>query len=132
MCYAFLSFTLHIASPASPANIQASQYVIGKELPSTVANDCAAIRRPQSPHLHVTDMRLRVRDLAHLYHYYLHGERGSRAPAASPRAADAPPTPRSLPAISVRYVANGRELWGVDLADVKDDMESRFLQARAA
>ena len=80
--------------------------------------------------MRLTDTEFHARDLAHLYHYYLHGERGSRAPAASPRAAGAPPAPRSLPAISVRYVANGRELWGVDLADVTDDMESRFLQAR--
>lgn len=95
----------------------------------------AAIKRPQNTRSVCSPLTydLRARDLAHLYHYYLHGKRGNRASAASPGAADAPPRlPSSLPAISVRYVANGRELWGVDLADVKDDMESRFLQARVA
>ncbi len=66
------------------------------------------------------------RDLAHLYHYYLHGETGNRAPPGSQRAA--PQAGR--PAISVRYVASGREQWAVDLTDVADDLESRYLQAR--
>ena len=70
------------------------------------------------------------RDLAHLYHYYLHGERGNRPPAGSQPARDPPAHSADRPTISVRYVANGREQWGVDLAAVTDDLESRYLQVR--
>jgi len=30
----------------------------------------------------------------------------------------------------VRYVAGGREQWAVDLTNMADDLESRYLQAR--
>ena len=102
------------------------------------------------------------RDLAHLYHYYLHGQYGNIAcdidkteaaapqPAAARRgkrksrspAGDAQqptqmkssmlPSGQAIPSIIIEHHAEGSQVWEANLADVNDDTESLYLQAQQA
>ena len=100
------------------------------------------------------------RDLAHLYHYYLHGEygniefknsgeepvaakakgkRGKRktpSPNASPgrpkEKSSTLPTGQAVPDIVIAHVAEGDPNWEAHLVDVNDDTESLYLKAQQA
>lgn len=102
------------------------------------------------------------RDLAHLYHYYLHGEygnitfdstvdeiaaakppqkgkRGKRktpSPDGSPRRpkkkSSTLPTGQAVPDIVIQHNKEGDQTWEARLADVNDDTESLYLRAQQA
>ena len=100
------------------------------------------------------------RDLAHLYHYYLHGQygniacdktegaapqpaaakRGKRKSRSSPGDAQQPvqkkssllPSGQAIPSIIIEHHAEGSQVWEANLADVNDDTESLYLQAQQA
>ncbi|GLC56261.1 hypothetical protein PLESTB_001085700 [Pleodorina starrii] len=79
------------------------------------------------------------RDLAHLYHYYLHGPAGNvggAAGAASGRGDDgapgALPGGEVKPEICVEYLVGSRQVWRRQLAEVDDDLESRYVRAAQA
>ena len=67
------------------------------------------------------------RDLAHLYHYYLHGEQGNRSAGA---AAGSQGRQQAGPAITLQSIADGRLQWSQNLAEVEDDLESSYLKVR--
>ena len=79
-----------------------------------------------------------IRDLSHLYHYYLHGAEGNRGSSSSQRPGQASQRPgagdsaaqEAKPEIVVQCLAGGRLLWRTDLAEVADDPESQYLMAR--
>ena len=72
------------------------------------------------------------RELAHLYHYYLHGEAGNKIPQP-PVSPNAPPCTlpngEPLPCIALRHASDARVLWQRSLVDVDDDLETRILRA---
>ncbi len=76
-----------------------------------------------------------IRDLSHLYHYYLHGAEGNRG-SGSQRPAQASQRPGAVeaaaqevkPEIVVQCLAGGRLLWRTKLAEVADDPESQYLK----
>jgi len=74
------------------------------------------------------------RELAHLYHYYLHGDRGNREPSASNKAngqtRGSLPNGEPLPLITLSHAADAKVLWERRLTDVGDDFESRILQGQ--
>lgn len=102
------------------------------------------------------------RDLAHLYHYYLHGHHGnlgfdsdkteeaaakrapgkkgkrkSRSPAGSPqqpkqKRSSMLPSGQAIPTILIEHHAEGSPSWEASLAEVDDDTESLYLQAQQA
>ncbi|KXZ46758.1 hypothetical protein GPECTOR_41g723 [Gonium pectorale] len=81
------------------------------------------------------------RDLAHLYHYYLHGpagNTGARAPGGAAGGARGDPAPGFLPGgeavpnIVVEYLDGGQPAWQRRLMDVDDDLESRYVRAAKA
>ena len=99
------------------------------------------------------------RDLAHLYHYYLHGEHGNivldssntedaaakpvpgrrgkrKSPTASPqqpkKRSCSLPSGQAIPSIIIEHHTEGSDSWAADLADVNDDTESLYLQAQKA
>ena len=102
------------------------------------------------------------RDLAHLYHYYLHGQHGNiaiecdKTEGAAPQAAagkrgkrksrsptDSPqqpaqkmssmlPSGQAIPSIIIEHCTEGTPVWEANLADVNDDTESLYLQAQQA
>ncbi|KAK9820414.1 hypothetical protein WJX72_010046 [[Myrmecia] bisecta] len=65
------------------------------------------------------------RDLAHIYHYYLHGQQGNRG------AAQAAEGQGGLPDISVQYIADNQPVWQCQLVAV-EDMETQYLKAQRA
>ena len=60
-----------------------------------------------------------------MYHYYLHGERGNLPGGSQSHREEAP-------RISLECIVGRNTLWQCDLADVKDDLESLYLQASHA
>lgn len=97
------------------------------------------------------------RDLAHLYHYYLHGEHGNRLASQVNEAAtqkqgsrkrkshspgDPPPekvqkpatlpSGQKLPEIIIEHTVEGQPSWFAHLVDVDDDPESLYLRAQQA
>lgn len=102
------------------------------------------------------------RDLAHLYHYYLHGHHGnlgfasdstreaaakpapgkrgkrkSRSPTGSPpqpkqKRGSMLPSGQAVPTIIIEHHAEGSPSWEANLAEVNDDTESLYLQAQQA
>lgn len=101
------------------------------------------------------------RDLAHLYHYYLHGEHGnivfdngsteettalsqpakkgkrkSRSPTGSPqqpkKKSSSLPSGQAIPNIMIEHHTEGSDSWEANLADVNDDTESLYLKAQQA
>ena len=101
------------------------------------------------------------RDLAHLYHYYLHGEHGnivsdnssteeiaaqpqpgkrgkrkSRSPTSSPqqpkKKSNSLPNGQAIPSIIIEHHAEGSDSWEANLSEVNDDTESLYLQAQQA
>ena len=78
------------------------------------------------------------RDLAHLYHFYLHGEQGSVAARPPPPGGGAPRPPAALPdgtplpSVRMAHCVNSRELWSAALAEVRDDPVSCILEAQRA
>ncbi|KAL3158052.1 hypothetical protein ABBQ32_011661 [Trebouxia sp. C0010 RCD-2024] len=102
------------------------------------------------------------RDLAHLYHYYLHGHHGnlgfdndnteeaaakrapgkkgkrkSLSPASSPqqpkqKRSSMLPSGQAIPTIIIEHHAEGSPSWEASLAEVDDDTESLYLQAQQA
>lgn len=99
---------------------------------------------PEGPHLPLPDnagsypnplalsLAQVCRDLAHLYHYYLHGERGNRTPSIGDGPASPPTLPggEPLPRIIVSFVADGRAVWRHELAEITDDLETLYLRAQ--
>lgn len=64
------------------------------------------------------------RDLSHLYHYYLHPDDGKKADQT-----DNSPEPKfKTPKILIRCMSGSRLAWEVNLAEIADDMESRYQQ----
>ncbi|GIL94923.1 hypothetical protein Vretimale_1033 [Volvox reticuliferus] len=77
------------------------------------------------------------RDLAHLYHYYLHGPAGNldNSTVTASRDSAAPgvlPGGETKPIIAVEYMEGLRQLWQRDLAEVDDDLESRYVRSAKA
>lgn len=88
------------------------------------------------------------RDLAHLYHYYLHGERGnilvsqeavqqqgSLSGTINPEKIPKPATLSSgqqLPDIVIEHIVEGQPTWYANLTEVDDDPESLYLRAQQA
>uniref|UniRef100_A0A1D2ABE5 SMCHD1 ribosomal S5 domain-containing protein n=1 Tax=Auxenochlorella protothecoides TaxID=3075 RepID=A0A1D2ABE5_AUXPR len=68
------------------------------------------------------------RELAHLYHFYIHGEGGNRGPGSSGRPSPAP----ACPTISIQCIIGDRILWHRSLHEVDDDLESRMLRGQQA
>ncbi len=75
------------------------------------------------------------RELAHLYHYYLHGPQGN-VPASSSsgtrRAGGLLPSGEPAPEVVVEFTCGSRLLWRRSLCEVEDDMESMYLRAQRA
>jgi hypothetical protein len=69
------------------------------------------------------------RELAHLYHYSLHGPQGN-VPGSQP--ARVLPSGEAAPEVVVEYLAGARLLWRRNLAEVGDDMETMYLGAQRA
>lgn len=61
------------------------------------------------------------RSMAHLYHYYLHGEQGNLAGASQH-------SREETPKIVVECIAGTSQLWSCALSDVGDDLETLYLQ----
>lgn len=74
------------------------------------------------------------RELAHLYHYYLHGPQGNLPSTSSGprRAAGLLPSGEPAPEVVVEFTCGSRLLWRRSLAEVEDDMESMYLRAQRA
>ena len=96
------------------------------------------------------------RDLAHLYHYYLHGEHGNRLHTAANQEAAAQqggsrpnsassdagqgkaarptvlPSGQKLPDIVIEHAVEGQPEWYAHLVDVDDDPESLYLRSQQA
>ena len=76
------------------------------------------------------------RELAHVYHYYLHGEGGNRTPMPQEGSSSAPsrtlPNGEPLPLIVLRHALDARMLWERSLTEVDDDLETRMLRAHKA
>ena len=85
------------------------------------------------------------RDLAHLYHYYLHGEQGNRlvSQEAVQKQGSPPETEKmrkavtlssgqQVPDIIIEHIVEGQPAWFANLADVDDDPESLHLRAQQA
>ncbi|PRW58303.1 Structural maintenance of chromosomes flexible hinge domain-containing 1 [Chlorella sorokiniana] len=68
-------------------------------------------------------------ELAHLYHYYLHGEQGNRDGGGKKERL---PNGEPFPEILLRYQVDSRTVWQRRLAEVDDDMETRLLRAQQA
>lgn len=64
-----------------------------------------------------------VRSLAHLYHYYLHGEQGNTP--GSERNQD-------LPSIQLECLAGKAPFWQCSLSEVDNDLESLYLRVSPA
>jgi hypothetical protein len=71
-------------------------------------------------------------ELAHLYHYYLHGEGGNRAGAGAGAAGGLLPNGEPLPDIALQRSADSHLVWRRRLVEVEDDMETRMLRAQRA
>ncbi|KAL4443930.1 hypothetical protein ABPG75_011667 [Micractinium tetrahymenae] len=72
-------------------------------------------------------------ELAHLYHYYLHGEQGNRAAGGSAAMREGRlPNGEPFPDIVLRYQVDSRVVWEQRLAEVEDDMETKLLRAQQA
>lgn len=73
------------------------------------------------------------KELAHVYHYYLHGEGGNRVPAETAPDSSSPirtlPNGEPLPMIVLRHALDARVLWERSLTEVDDDLETRMLRA---
>ena len=61
------------------------------------------------------------RSLAHLYHYYLHGEQGINEGSRQEQHPDAPQ-------VLLKCVSGRSTIWSCDLSDVDDDLESLYLK----
>lgn len=96
------------------------------------------------------------RDLAHLYHYYLHGEHGNRLHTVVSQGPDAQhggsrpnsassdreqqkaarptvlPSGQKLPDIVIEHAVEGQPEWSAHLVDVDDDPESLYLRSQQA
>lgn len=95
------------------------------------------------------------RDLAHLYHYYLHGHQGNRlasqisekpidnqtskrrksnddGPPERMLKPEALPSGQKLPDIVIEHIVEGQPAWYAHLVDVDDDPESLYLRAQQA
>lgn len=91
------------------------------------------------------------RDLAHLYHYYLHGHQGNRLTSQISEEANEKhtskrrksddtgqpermpkPSGQKLPDIVIEHIVEGQPKWYAHLADVDDDPESLYLRAQQA
>jgi hypothetical protein len=73
------------------------------------------------------------RELAHLYHYYLHGPQGNVGSSSSAaRAAGMLPSGEPAPEVAVEFMSGSRLLWRRSLCEVEDDMESTYLRAQRA
>lgn len=70
------------------------------------------------------------RELAHLYHYYLHGEAGNSSTEA--QTGGLLPNGEPLPAIVLQRMADTSVVWERRLTEVEDDMETRMLRAQRA
>ena len=70
--------------------------------------------------MHRVQSRSSGRSLAHLYHYYLHGEQGNVPEADRGRHQD-------LPQIQLQCVVGKAPLWRCRLSEVKNDLESLYL-----
>eukprot|EP00892_Ulva_mutabilis_P012666 jgi/Ulvmu1/9772/UM056_0012.1 len=83
------------------------------------------------------------RQLAHLYHYYLHGPLGNPGAGSNMQHCENSsqqgnhagnqsklPTGDLLPTIVVQYCHNAEIVWSRDLRDVQDDLESLYLAAK--
>ena len=99
---------------------------VGQEADSYAA--CIAVS------LHKTLKAMPCRDLAHLYHYYLHGEQGNRQPggdgsqATAARSSSSQGQPQGGPTITLQCISEGRLQWDRNLAQVEDDLESCYLK----
>eukprot|EP00873_Tetraselmis_striata_P024857 jgi/Tetstr1/445121/TSEL_032919.t1 len=75
-------------------------------------------------------------ELAHLYHYYLHGSTGNLSPSGASQQSRALPGGQLLPHITLQYVHYSRDLetvlWTQDLKEVDTDMESLYLRKKKA
>eukprot|EP00887_Chlorella_sp_A99_P005757 scaffold1.g5757.t1 len=73
-------------------------------------------------------------ELAHLYHYYLHGEQGNRDGGGAAAAAREGrlPNGEAFPDIAVQLCVDTRVVWSKRLAEVDDDMETKLLRAQRA
>ncbi len=69
------------------------------------------------------------RELAHVYHYYLHGEGGNRVREEGVPAPTVLPNGEPLPNIMLRHALDSRILWEKKLTEVDDDLETRMLRA---
>jgi structural maintenance of chromosomes flexible hinge domain-containing protein 1 len=69
------------------------------------------------------------RELAHVYHYYLHGEAGNRVREEGMAAPTVLPNGEPLPNIVLRHALDSRVLWERKLMEVDDDLETRMLRA---
>lgn len=69
------------------------------------------------------------RELAHVYHYYLHGEDGNRVREEGVAAPTVLPNGEPLPNIVLRHAVDSRVLWERKLTEVDDDLETRMLRA---
>ncbi|EFJ52379.1 hypothetical protein VOLCADRAFT_86759 [Volvox carteri f. nagariensis] len=77
------------------------------------------------------------RDLAHLYHYYLHGPSGNVGASHSTAAGGSGPPGvlpggEVMPTIIVEYLVGSQQVWRRALAEVDDDLESRYVRAAKA
>lgn len=71
-------------------------------------------------------------ELAHLYHYYLHGEQGNRAGGGSAAREGRLPSGEPFPDITVQYQVDQSVVWSKRLAEVDDDMETKLLRVQRA
>lgn len=69
-----------------------------------------------------------LQELAHLYHYYLHGEAGNRD--GNTASGGLLPNGEPLPNITLEYLTEGRSMWKRRLVEVDDDLETRMLRAQ--
>lgn len=69
------------------------------------------------------------RELAHVYHYYLHGEAGNRVREEGAECPTVLPNGEPLPNIVLRHALDSRVLWERKLTEVDDDLETRMLRA---
>lgn len=86
--------------------------------------------------LHSSLQAMPCRDLAHLYHYYLHGEQGNRQPGSNGSQAAAAHSSsqgqaQGGPTITLQCITDGRLQWDRNLAQVEDDLESCYLKVGA-
>jgi structural maintenance of chromosomes flexible hinge domain-containing protein 1 len=71
-------------------------------------------------------------ELAHLYHYYLHGENGNRKSVEADESLvnRVLPNGEPLPRISLRRCVDLKVLWERSLAEVDEDFETRILRGQ--